>query len=75
MDINAREDPTTCEFDLWQGTPKAAEGDLPYLLFSKANEGLNVELNCQDQDSSSGLSVRTVFTDGDLSRIMLCGGM
>lgn len=35
---------------------------------------MNVALNWQDQDSSSGLSFRSIFPDGDLNRIMLCGG-
>lgn len=48
---------------------------MAYLLFNKAKEeGMSIELNWQDQDSSSGLSFRSVFPDGDLNRIMLCGG-
>ena len=40
--------------DLWQGTAKAAEGHLTQTLWTKAEEeGLMVEVNRQDADSSS----------------------
>lgn len=35
---------------------------------------MKIELNWQDQDSSSGLSFCSVFPDGNLHKIMLCGG-
>ncbi|KXJ07142.1 hypothetical protein AC249_AIPGENE6000 [Exaiptasia diaphana] len=61
--------------ELWQGTAKAAEGHMAHVLFNKAKEeGMSIALNWQDQDSSSGQSFRSVFPDGDLNRIMLCGG-
>lgn len=61
--------------DLWEGTSKSAEGHMAYLLFKKAKEeGMNVELNWQDQDSTAELSFRSIFPDGELHRVMLCGG-
>lgn len=61
--------------ELWQGTSKAAEGHLAYELFKIAKEeGLNVEINWQDQDSTAEISFREVFPDGELNRVMLCGG-
>ena len=48
---------------------------MAHKLFSKAKEeGMHFEVNWQDQDSSSGKSFRSVFLDGQLSRVMLCGG-
>ena len=48
--------------DLWEGTAKAAEGHLAHACFLKAREeGMVVEVNWQDQDSSSGNSFRSIF--------------
>ena len=64
-----------CDTELWEGTSKSAEGHLAYKLFKKAKEeGMVCALNWQDQDSSSGRSFRSIFPDGNLSRVMLCGG-
>ena len=64
-----------CDVELWGGPFKAAEGHLAHLCFTKAKkEGMHVEINWQDADSSSGSSFRSVCPDGDLSRVMLCGG-
>ncbi|XP_031553407.1 uncharacterized protein LOC116290504 [Actinia tenebrosa] len=66
---------SVCDTDLWEGTSKAAEGHLAYLLFKKAKEeGLNIALNWQDQDSTAEKSFRSIFPDGELNRVMLCGG-
>lgn len=63
-----------CEEELWQGTAKAAEGHLSQVLWGKAKEeGLNVEVNWQDADSSSAKGFRYSFPD-EHSKIMLCGG-
>lgn len=35
---------------------------------------MHIEINWQDQDSSSGESFRSIFPDGELSKVMLCGG-
>ena len=46
-----------CDVELWGGTFKAAEGHLAHLCFTKAKEeGMHVEINWQDADSSSGSS-------------------
>ena len=64
-----------CNTELWEGMSKSAEGHLAYKLFSQAKEeGMVCEINWQDQDSSSGNSFRSEFPDGNLSRVMLCGG-
>ncbi|KXJ10076.1 hypothetical protein AC249_AIPGENE24887 [Exaiptasia diaphana] len=55
-----------CDDELWQGTSKASEGHLAYKVFKKAKEeGMHASLNWQDQDSSSELSFRSVFPDGE----------
>lgn len=65
----------TSDNDLWEGTSKSAEGHLAYELFKQAkNEGMNIELNWQDQDSSSRLFFSSIFPDDSLNRTMLCGG-
>ena len=61
--------------DLYQGTAKSAEGYLASVLFSKANEeGCQILVNWQDQDSSSEKSFREVYGDGASARVMKCGG-
>lgn len=65
-----------CNEDLWQGTAKAAEGHLAQLLRAKAKEeGLKVEVNWQDADSSSAKGFRCYsFANEQESKVMLCGG-
>ena len=61
--------------ELYQGTAKSAEGYLAGVLFQKAkDEGCNIEINWQDQDSSSEKSFRAVYTSETSSRVMKCGG-
>lgn len=58
--------------ELYKGTSKSCEGFAADLLFSKMKEeGLNVALHWQDNDSSSANAVKRHFGDG---RTMLCGG-
>ena len=58
-----------------QETAKSAEGYLASVLFSKANEeGCQILVNWQDQDSSSEQSFREVYGDGASARVMKCGG-
>ena len=64
-----------CDTDLWQGTSKAAEGHHAYKLVKKAKEeGMVCALNWQNQDLFSGRPFRSIFPDGNLSCVMLCGG-
>ena len=66
---------TICDEELWQGTAKSAEGHLSEVLWAKAKEeGLKVEVNWQDADSSSAKGFRQSFSNEQESRIMLCGG-
>jgi len=61
--------------DLYQGTAKSAEGYLAGILFEKAKEeGCAIEVNWQDQDSSSEKSFRAVYSSETSSRVMKCGG-
>ena len=61
--------------ELYQGTAKSAEGFLASVLFERArDEGCHVEINWQDQDSSSEKSFRAVYTSNTSSRVMKCGG-
>ena len=61
--------------ELWQGTAKAAEGHLAQLLWAKAREeGMKVEVNWQDGDSSSAKGFRYSFANEQGAKIMLRGG-
>ena len=61
--------------ELWQGTAKAAEGHLAQILWAKAKEeGMKVEVNWQDADSSSAKGFRYSFANEQESKVMLCGG-
>ena len=61
--------------ELWQGTAKAAEGHLAQVLWAKAKEeGMKVEVNWQDADSSSAKGFRYSFANEQEAKIMLCGG-
>ena len=61
--------------ELYQGTAKSAEGYLAGILFEKAKEeGCAIEVNWQDQDSSSEKAFRAVYTSETSARVMKCGG-
>ena len=61
--------------ELYHGTAKSIEGYLAGVLFEKAKEeGCTIEINWQDQDSSSEKSFRAVYTSETSSRVMKCGG-
>ncbi len=61
--------------ELYQGTAKSAEGYLAGILFEKAkDEGCTIQVNWQDQDSSSGKSFRAVYGTETSARVMKCGG-
>ena len=60
--------------ELYQGTANSAEGYLAGILFNKAKEGCNIEVNWQDQDSSSKKSLCAVYSSETSSREMKCGG-
>ena len=64
-----------CDEDLWEGTAKSAEGHLSQKLWAQAKEeGMKVEINWQDADSSSAKGFRYSFSNEQESRMMLCGG-
>ena len=63
-----------CDEDLWQGTTKSAEGHLSQKLWAQAKEGLKVEINWQDADSSTAKRFRYSFSNEQKSRVLLCGG-
>lgn len=55
---------TICDEELWKGTAKAAEGHLSQVLWVKAKEeGLKVEVNWQDADSSSAKGFRQSYSN------------
>ena len=57
------------------GTSKSAEGYLAGVLFKKAkDEGCNIAVNWQDQDSSSEKAFHSLFTMETSARVMKCGG-
>ena len=61
--------------ELDKGTAKSGEGYLAGVMFEKAKEeGCQIEINWQDQDSSSEKAVRAVYTSDSSSRVMKCGG-
>ena len=63
------------EEDLFQGTTKSAEGYLAGVLFRNAQaEGCKIEVNWQNQDSSSEKSFHSVFGPQTSARVMKCGG-
>jgi len=70
--LSMRRADNICEEDLWKGTSKAAEGHLAQVLWAKAKEGLKVEVNWQDADSSSVKGFRYSFSNEQESRVMLC---
>ena len=61
-----------CPEPLYEGTSKFAEGHTANLAFEQASgEGMNVEVNWQDADSTSAKAVRQHFPE---AQSMLCGG-
>ena len=61
--------------ELYQGTAKGAEGYGASIAFQRAKEeGMHVEVQWQDGDSSAAKAFREHFTDETRSRVMLCGG-
>ncbi len=60
------------EGDLYQGTSKSAEGYAARQNFKRAkDEGMKVEVQWQDSDSSSSNAVADLFPD---AQVMTCGG-
>lgn len=63
------------EEGLYGGTSKSAEGFAAEKTFQKIkDDGLHVEVNWQDADSSSGNAFAKVFPPSKGSKVMLCGG-
>lgn len=61
--------------ELYQGTAKAAEGIAASRAFSQARaDGMHIEVQWQDGDSSSALSFRESYPSESMSHVMLCGG-
>ena len=61
--------------DLYRGTAKGAEGHAAGIAFGKAKEeGMQIEVQWQDGDSSSAKAFREHFPDKEKSKVMLCGG-
>ena len=61
--------------ELYQGTAKAAEGIAASRAFSQAKaDGMHIEVQWQDGDSSSALSFRESYPSESTSHVMLCGG-
>ena len=62
-------------YEFYQSTAKSMEGYLAGVLFEKAKEEeCTIEINWQDQDSSSEKSFRAVYTSETSSSVMKCGG-
>ena len=58
--------------ELYQGTSKGAEGYGARQLFKKAKEdGMNIDVQWQDADSSSSKAVTDLFPN---AKVMICGG-
>ena len=61
--------------EFYQGTSKGAEGYAPNISFQGAKEeGMHIEVQWQDGDSSAAKAFREHFTNESRSRVMLCGG-
>ena len=61
--------------ELYKGTAKGAEGYAAGIAFAKAKEeGMHIEVQWQDGDSSSAKSFWERFPDEVKSKVMLCGG-
>ena len=60
---------------LYCGTAKGAEGHAADIAFGEAKkEGMMIEVQWQDGDSSSAKAFRMHYPDADKSKVMLCGG-
>ena len=60
---------------LYHGTSKGAEGFAASIAFKAAKEeGMHIEVQWQDGDSSSAKSFREHYSDEERSKVMLCGG-
>ena len=60
---------------LYRGTAKGAEGHAADIAFGHAKEeGMMIEVQWQDGDSSSAKAFRMHYTDAQKSKVMLCGG-
>ena len=60
--------------ELYRGTAKGPEGYAAGIAFAKAKEeGMHIEVQWQDGDSSSAKSFREHFPDEQTSKVMLCG--
>ena len=63
------------EDELYHGTAKGAKGHAANIAFGQAKqEGLHIEVQWQDGDSSSAKSFRQHYPDEGKSQVMLCGG-
>ena len=63
------------EGELYKGTAKSAEGYAADEAFGMAkDDGMHVEVQWQDADSSSSASFHKHYPDETKSRIMLCAG-
>ena len=61
--------------EFYQGTSKGAEGYAANISFQGAKEeGMYIEVQWQDGDSSAAKAFREHFTNESRSRVMLCGG-
>jgi len=60
---------------LYEGTAKGAEGHAADIAFGHAKEdGMVIEVQWQDGDSSSAKAFRMHYPDAQKSKVMLCGG-
>ena len=61
--------------NLYPGTSKSCEGYAAEIAFKQAaSDGMNVEVNWQDGDSSSEKAFHAAFPDKSKSKVMLCSG-
>ena len=61
--------------EIYHGTAKGAEGHAAGIAFAKAKEeGMHIEVQWQNGDSSAAKAFRQHFPDEENSKVMLCGG-
>ena len=61
--------------ELYQGTAKSVEGHAADIALKKAKEeGMHIEIQWQDGDSSAAESFHDHFQDEAASKVMLCAG-
>ena len=61
--------------ELYPGTSKSCEGYAAELVFQEAaKDGMHIEVNWQDGDSSSENAFHKAFPDKTISTVMLCAG-